>query len=295
MCTASRGGLSSPPNVAGTSRAQRTAEKLSEIDRRKAGKKSGKRSSGFQWARIGALNKVYRHRYHGEFYQFSEDDAGSDDLRILLEHYAYSNPFKIPAIIKMRAPWLSDDERDSLLEQVERFPRIWTSAALAEALRLTEEERIALGGVPAIGAIDVTPEERKQKRKERNTARMREARRAKNVQPRDQYLAKVKSSAKPWEADGVSRATYYRRLKKGVRQGVCAVNLVNAQHTPRLTEQGPMPGHVGAGMDISSGPVPSKAGSVVRLVRSRVGKDWMFAGVDQLLPWNDQPQEKKAA
>jgi hypothetical protein len=132
--------LSSPPNVAGTSRAQRTAEKLSEIDRRKAGKKSGKRSSGFQWARIGALNKVYRHRYHGEFYQFSEDDAGSDDLRILLEHYAYSNPFKIPAIIKMRAPWLSDDERDSLLEQVERFPRIWTSAALAEALRLTEEE-----------------------------------------------------------------------------------------------------------------------------------------------------------
>lgn len=33
------------------------------------------------------------------------------------------------------------------------------------------------------------------------------------AQPRDQYLAESLSSKKPWEALGISRATWYRRGK----------------------------------------------------------------------------------
>ena len=70
----------------------------------------------------------------------------------------------------------------------------------------------------AIGTIDMTPEERKQKRKLRDRDRKRSARRANGLTSRDQYLAtNSKSRRKPWEAAGVSRATYYRLIKAGVR------------------------------------------------------------------------------
>ena len=133
-------------------------------------------------------------------------------------------PSKIPRVIKARAPWLSDTDSESLMEQVGRFPRIWTSRALAEALRLTEAERIALGGVPTIGAIDVSPEQRKEMRRRRDRDRKREKRRAAGMRTREQYRAEVKS-AEPWKDQGVSRATYYRHLKNGVRLGVSAKSL----------------------------------------------------------------------
>ena len=44
--------------------------------------------------RIGDLNKLYADRYRGtrEGYEFPDDDAGREDLQILLEHYALNNP-----------------------------------------------------------------------------------------------------------------------------------------------------------------------------------------------------------
>jgi hypothetical protein len=56
--------------------------------------------------------------------------------------------------------------------------------ALAEALNLTEQERVELGGVPTIGAIDITPEQRKVLRRQRDRERKRRTR-----QSREQYLA----------------------------------------------------------------------------------------------------------
>ena len=56
-----------------------------------------KRRREYHRARIGALTKVFggAARYgDGKLYQFADDDAGREDLRILLDHYAYSNPVK---------------------------------------------------------------------------------------------------------------------------------------------------------------------------------------------------------
>jgi hypothetical protein len=191
---------------------------------------SDKRRRGWWNARKGALTKVFgsRFRYgNGTLYQFTDDDAGREDLRILLDHYAYSNPQAIQRVIKARAPWLTGSERESLIEQAGRY---WTSAALAEALRLTEAERIALGGVPTIGAIDVTPERRMELRKQRDTERKRQKRRAAKMQSRAQYLAANSiSRTKPWLADNVSRATWYRQHRETT---LSAVNLLNTADTP---------------------------------------------------------------
>ena len=69
-----------------------------------------------------------------------------------------------------------------LLEGVNRFPRIWTAQALALKLNLTEVDRRGLG-IRTIGAVDMTPAERKQQRKLRDRQRQRDKRRARGATP----------------------------------------------------------------------------------------------------------------
>jgi hypothetical protein len=49
-----------------------------------------KRNRAIGTQRIGDLNKLFAYRYRGnrEDYIFPEDDAGLEDLKILLHHYA---------------------------------------------------------------------------------------------------------------------------------------------------------------------------------------------------------------
>jgi hypothetical protein len=123
------------------------------------------RRRAFQSVRIGDLTKVFGYRYGGgKLYQFPDDDAGRDDLHILVDHYAYANPLAIYRVLKARAPWLLGVEQDSLLDEINRFPRRWTAQALATALNFTETERRKLR-VRTVGSIDVTKEERQQQRK----------------------------------------------------------------------------------------------------------------------------------
>jgi hypothetical protein len=80
--------------------------------------------------------------------------------------------------------------------------------------------------IRTIGAVDMTPEERKQERELRDRARKRSARRADGITPRNQYLAaNAKSRLKPWKAAGISRRTWYRRLKDGTGTSPSAMNL----------------------------------------------------------------------
>ncbi len=175
----------------------------------------------FQVVRIGDLTKLFGHRYGGgKLYQFPDDDAGREDLRILLDHYSYSNPLAIPRVIKARAPWLVGVEWEYLLEGVNRFPRIWTAQALALKLNLTEVDRRGLG-IRTIGAVDMTPAERKQQRKLRDRQRQRDKRRARGATPRESS----KSRLKPWEALGMSRPTFYRKFKKPRETDTSAMNL----------------------------------------------------------------------
>ena len=76
--------------------------------------------------RIGDLNKLFARRYgNRESYVFPNDDAGAEDLKILLHHYALNNPLAMPRIIRLRAPWINEAAAARLLEQIETFPQKW--------------------------------------------------------------------------------------------------------------------------------------------------------------------------
>lgn len=87
------------------------------------------------------------------------------------------------------------------------------SDALAEMLSVTAEERWACR-ITTIGAIDETREERAaragQERKNRDRERIRTKRVGKH-KPRSAALTQTK----PWEEEGISRATWYRRRQEG--------------------------------------------------------------------------------
>jgi hypothetical protein len=169
--------------------------------------------SGWHPVRIGDLHKLFRRRY-GDQYEFPDDDAGREDLRVLVDHYSLACPSVIPKVLKERAPWLTGIERDDFLQEVTRHPRFWPSRELAIKLNLAEAERGRLK-IQTIAAVDVTDEERTQMRKTSNAELQRAKRRAQGAKSRDERLASSKSRTKPWLALGLGRSVYYAKLKAG--------------------------------------------------------------------------------
>ena len=111
--------------------------------------------------RIGDLNKLFAWRYGGnrESYVFPDDDAGVEDLKILLHHYALNNPLAMPRIIKLRAPWMNEAASIRLLEQIEAFPQKWRADTLGRKLNLAGAEWRTLR-LRTIAPVDMTQQER---------------------------------------------------------------------------------------------------------------------------------------
>ncbi|WP_155721116.1 hypothetical protein [Gluconobacter oxydans] len=94
----------------------------------------------------------------------------------------------------------------------------------APSVRLArEEKRYAYSGKRMAELLNVTPEEEKalsvivgaEVKKTREVIRSRENRRKAGAVERSEYEAGSLSNAKPWEAEGISRASWYRRQKTG--------------------------------------------------------------------------------
>ena len=94
--------------------------------------------------RIGDLNKLFARHYGGnrESYVFPDDDAGLEDLKILLHHYALNNPLAMSRIIKLRAPWMNEAAAVRLLEQIDAFPQKWRANTLGRKLRRGQQQII---------------------------------------------------------------------------------------------------------------------------------------------------------
>ena len=167
--------------------------------------------------RYGAMIKLFRHRWG---HALPEDDAGHGDLwpLILNVSLAAAEPLKKMAhVIELWAPWMTPEQAADLIRHVgglDRYQRIQTAAELGRHMGVTNAVRQKLGLWP-FKPIDATDEELEAQRKARRSERRRERLRAKGVRPREAYLAEVKSKPKPWEAEGISRRTYYRRVARG--------------------------------------------------------------------------------
>jgi hypothetical protein len=117
----------------------------------------------------------------------------------------------------------------ALIEQANRTPiyhRKPTALVLGGRLNVTYAEREALK-LWTIAACDVPEKLKPLLRKQKKRERMRELRRLRGQKTRAQYLASNKTSKeRPWITLGISRRTYYYRLKTGNCTSPCQVKLL---------------------------------------------------------------------
>ena len=171
--------------------------------------------------RLGDLRRLLRHRYGPVL---PDDDAGSEDLMDSLKPISLG-PRPITRMrheIELIAPWAGTD---SIIDQVSRLPtyeRKPKAKPLGQQMQVTNAEREALR-LWTIAPADKTDEEMATHRKAKERARQARRRRERGAKPRAAYLAASLSRAKPWEAEGISRRTYYRR-KGGTGPSEAKVN-----------------------------------------------------------------------
>jgi hypothetical protein len=162
--------------------------------------------------RCAEINRFLQDRY-GPIIE--DDDAGRDDARLMAHHLAKLSGDQHRRVINwldVRAPWLIGAERSKLLAEIDHKPRKWRADKLAHRLGLTEAVRRRLR-ITTIGAIDMTKAERAKRRKEATRQRKASARQSAGAQPRADYEANSLTQTKPWDALGMSRASWYRAGK----------------------------------------------------------------------------------
>jgi len=179
--------------------------------------------------RLGELRKLLRDRCGSVL---PDDDAGREYLRELLlpislgPYEAIRRPGatqlwgptdRMRAEIERWAPWMSEDEARELRLDINAMP-MWQRKPMAstvgERLNVPYAERARLG-LRTIGPCDMTEAVmaliRKQKKRQRDRLR----RQLRGQQSRADYLANHRTSKEqPWVAHGISRPTWYRRIKQ---------------------------------------------------------------------------------
>jgi hypothetical protein len=144
-----------------------------------------------------------------------DDDAGRDDLFVMLSLRVTrgEGELVLRRVVDVLAPWMSDQEATALLDRVYDKIIKWTAVGLGRRLNLTDADRTRLK-VWMIAAVDVSPEERLERRSERRREYQRKRRQAKRKRTRAQYEAESLSRTRPWEAEGISRRTWERRRRR---------------------------------------------------------------------------------
>lgn len=164
--------------------------------------------------RITELQRLRRARYpHG----IPDSADGRVLVRVIVHHLAVlqgDQRRRVTGWIEENAPWLTMGETHNLLSEIATKPRRWRADRLAWRLKLIAADRKALR-ITTIGAIDVDKRTRIATRKQRDREMKAAARQAAGMAARAHYEAESIAKAKPWEAAGISRATWYRRRETG--------------------------------------------------------------------------------
>jgi hypothetical protein len=182
--------------------------------------------------RLGDIKRLLLHRYGPTL---PDDDVGRDDLfeLLLCTSLRPDSAIRIMRnVIEVYAPWMTEQEAEAMIQQVERIPpelRRRKAEYLGERFRLINDERERLA-IRTIRPCDLTDEEVKKRRKARKRQRQRREaelkRRRQGQRSRTAYLASSLSRTKPWLKEGISRASWYRRqkMRQPVRQVRRSIN-----------------------------------------------------------------------
>lgn len=113
------------------------------------------------------------------------------------------------------APFVRAEELAGIDDKAAARKRMQSADAVAHHLRVSMQERTELG-LKTIGAFDIEHIERKrlvrERKRERDRVRLQEKRAAARISP--PVRAGSISRLKPWKAEGISRATWYRRMRQ---------------------------------------------------------------------------------
>jgi hypothetical protein len=183
--------------------------KLHEIDvRYQNGRKVNKAT-----LRVAEIERLLTYRY-GPI--LPDDDSGRDDTLIMAHHLAQISgdaSQRISAWIARRAPWMQSEELERLTARVTGKPIRWLADTMGKRLNLTAADRRRLR-IRTIGAVDKTKAERELELQARKADNKRSKRRKSGAKPRHEYEADAIGRGKPWIAEGISMATWYRRQKQ---------------------------------------------------------------------------------
>lgn len=196
------------------SRAARHAEIACRYDgeaRARKAEKAAERRVHLAPFRVPEIARLLADRYGGPL--LPDDDAGREDARIMADHLAFltgDQRRNIIVCLRQRAPWMDQDELNRLIEKVVAKPLRYSAETLGKRFNLTRDERTRLK-ITTIRAAGQTTAEIEADRKSRERAAKLTKARKKGAKPRDVYEANSISRTKPWEAEGISRRTWYRR------------------------------------------------------------------------------------
>jgi hypothetical protein len=156
------------------------------------------------------LEKVFRSRW-GQ--TLPPDDAGLEDAELVLHHFTHLARARdrMTEWLRLWAPWLGPPAAEALIDKVLARPRRFRADTLASKINLASVERQALG-VTTVGATDKPLAQRIAERREKKRQAEIKRRRSRGAQPRAKFIASTKAKgSRPWEREGLSRATWYRR------------------------------------------------------------------------------------
>lgn len=156
--------------------------------------------------RIAELERFFVDTYGGR--RLPDDDAGRDDLRLMLDHLAQIDADCCRAWIARWCPFLADAEIEKAIARA-GIGRRWKADALARELGLTDATRTKLK-IKTIGAVDCNKAQRLARRRRKRILADRARRAAAGAKPR----AKSAENLMPWIEKKISRATWYRQRAK---------------------------------------------------------------------------------
>lgn len=169
--------------------------------------------------RLREIEKVIKYR-HGSTIPDPED---TDDREMCLDYIKAAalalSDQDMADWCKKWAPWVKGHELAAITSMASTRRRMMTADGAAGLIRLMWADRTRLD-IRTIGACDVPKCERmklaKERKRERDRNRQEARRRQDGRKDRKSHAASTIAALKPWEAEGVSRRTwFYRKAKAG--------------------------------------------------------------------------------
>jgi hypothetical protein len=162
--------------------------------------------------RLRELEKLYRSRYGAIL---PDDDAGMEDMADALHHIPFMSgdvTGKMMGWIQKWAPWLRNDQARALCERIVDDPQRFEADELGYRMRLDvfERERLEITTFSAFNMPKVWVLEDGTKHLLREAYR----KAFKNRKRRDERKQRERptiTATQPWKAEGMSRATWYRK------------------------------------------------------------------------------------